>query len=281
MPESSNFHPLPDTLGMLSSPGTSGFGHLQNYQSGFSEIELPCGRVSCNRFRSKVVFLTPPSQIKHWTTVASSVFDSQSEAFHILGQRDPLTDPAADEQKPPKGLRFFRQQVCFGGLAKLLGLGSGRARRLRSAALKREDCPLDGRLAKTRPHGKIGLASYKRGLIFDFLTKIYLKHSEPAPECNSASKQPEEKVLQFRRACRRGKRPRREQKKDRSEWNPDAAELRMLPPGTYKDYLRLFHSDHPDTSVSFKLFTRVPCGKLTRFLWQVDSCGLIPAGSWM
>eukprot|EP00435_Cladocopium_sp_Y103_P043325 s2636_g12.t1 len=183
--------------------------------------------------------------------------DSDKKAFRILGQRDPLTD-ASDERKAKGTFHFLGRRVCFGGLVTLLGLGSVRARRLRSAALKGAECPLDGRLAKVRPLVKIGLASHKRSLIFDFLTNIYLRHSEPAPECSSAGNQPEEKQLQFRRACRRGKRPRRMKKKDDSEWSPEAANaLRMLPPGSYKDYLRLFHSENPDCRVSFKLFTRV------------------------
>lgn len=178
-----------------------------------------------------------------------------------MGQRDPLTD--ADDGRRGKGsYHFLGRRVCFGGLIKLLGLGSNRAYRLRSAAAKGTECPLDGRLAKVRPLN-IGLSSHKRSLIFDFLTNIYLRHSEPAPECSSAGKQPEEKQLQFRRACRRGKRPRRMKKKDDSEWSPEAANaLRMLPPGSYKDYLRLFHSENPECQVSFKLFTRVAsCAK--------------------
>ena len=179
-----------------------------------------------------------------------------------MGQRDPLTDVAGERQANGK-FHFLGRRVCFGGLITLLGLGSGRAHRLRSAAVQGAECPLDGRLAKVRPLVKVGLASHKRSLIFDFLTNIYLRHSEPAPECSSAGKQPEEKQLQFRRACRRGKRPRRMKKKDDSEWSPEAANaLRMLPPGSYKDYLRLFHSENPDCHVSFKLFTRVAsCAK--------------------
>ena len=140
-------------------------------------------------------------------------------------------------------------------------MGTGRTRRLRKAALCGESCPLDGRLAKTRATGSFGRTSHthKRSLIFHFLSEVYLKHSEPAPECSAAGKQPEEHRLRFRRACRRGKRPRRQQKKDVTEWSEEKAQgLRMLPPGCYKDYLRLFHARHPDCVVSFKLFTRAP-----------------------
>ena len=182
-----------------------------------------------------------------------------AEVFAILGQRHPMTDSDTADGKP--GFTFMGQTVCFVGLSTLLGIGLSRARRLRQAAVRGQDCPLDGRLKKCRPTGKMILQSHKRSQVFHFLTEVYLKHSEPAPECNSAGPQAPEKKLQFRRACRRGKRPRREKKKESAkDWDEETAKgLRMLPPGSYKDYHRLFLSKHPECVVSYKLFTRAPC----------------------
>ena len=158
------------------------------------------------------------------------------------------------------GLRFMGQPVCRDGLGTLLGIGGSRMKRLSNAASKgAEDCPLDGRLKKIKPRRKLQPNSPKRQAIYDFLMRLYVRHSEPAPEASSAGRQPQQKSLQFRRACRRGKRPRREIKKESStSWTEETAKgLRMLPPGSYTDYLKWFRAENPHTTVSFKLFTRV------------------------
>lgn len=195
--------------------------------------------------------------------VVIAVLLTLAEVFEILAQRHPLAFDDSNQQSS-SGFQLLGHRVCLRGLAALLGVGSNRLLRLRTAAVAGGECPLDGRLKKTAASFNLTRSSYKRQLIFDFLTRLYLQQAEPAPECNSAGKQPEEKLLQFRRACRRGKRPRRAKKKDAAgSWDEATGQaLRMLPPGTYKDYLRLLQMEHPDAKLSFKLFTKAP--------WQIQ-----------
>ena len=132
---------------------------------------------------------------------------------------------------------------------------------MRTAHLKGEPCPLDGRL-KEATHTVRGakldrVNTKKRELIFDFLTRIYVKHSEPMPEIQTDDRKQTNQKLRFRKA--RGKRPKRDQKRNDKLDETAMKGLRMLPPGSYSDYLKLFHSEHPDTTVTFKLFTRDPC----------------------
>jgi len=195
------------------------------------------------------------------------------EVFQIAAQRDPVADPLPGFQAEYGRLRLFGKRVCLGALSNLLGIGTKRLRRLRSAASAGEECPLDGRLRKARPdypRARLRGMSEKRALIFDFLTEMYIKNAEPAPECSSDAP----RAVRFRNACRRGKRPRREQKKDLAEsWDAETAKsLRLLPAGTYTDYLKLFKAKNPEVTVSFKLFTRVSQHQSHRgdrfvFLW--------------
>ena len=180
------------------------------------------------------------------------------EVFQIAAQRDPVTDPLPGVQPVHGCLRLFGNRVCVGALSNLLGVGTKRLRKLRAAAKAGEECPLDGRLAKAHPdypRARLRGTSEKRALIFEFLTEMYVQNAEPAPECSSDAP----RTVRFRKACRRGKRPRREQKKDLAgSWDAETAKsLRLLPAGTYTDYLNLFKAKHPEVRVSFKLFTRV------------------------
>lgn len=145
--------------------------------------------------------------------------------------------------------------MCLAGLARLLGIGSNRLIRLRSAFKKGEVCPLDGRLRKSTHKVRCSrLQTKTRELIFDFLTKIYLRHSEPMPEVQADVRMQTNRKLRFRKA--RGKRPKRDKKRNDKLCESGVKELRMLPPGSYSDYLKLFKAEHPFVRVSFKLFTR-------------------------
>ena len=112
--------------------------------------------------------------------------------MHRLERLGQSQKSQAEPKKP--GIAFLGRRICLGGRSTILGVGSGRTRKLRKEALIGESCPLDGRLAKVRPTGMFGRAvhTHKRSLLFRFLSEVNLKHSEPAPECSAAGKQPEE-----------------------------------------------------------------------------------------
>ena len=190
-----------------------------------------------------------------------------AEGFTILAQRDPASSVPPESQKG--GLHLFRHRVCLQAMGALLGVGKGRVSRLRKAVAQGDDCPVDGRLQQMQHKVRFDQFHHKkRELIVDFLTHLYVKHSEPMPEVQTDPRMQTNQKLRFRRA--RGKRPKRQKKRHDKLDEKASKELRMLPPGSYSDYLKLFHAHHPDTKVSFKLFTRVLWGScLTTFFKYV------------
>ncbi len=157
-----------------------------------------------------------------------------------------------------EGLCLLGHSVCLKGLGKLLGIGSGRLMKMRTAARTSQTCPLDGRFREARPAHRAPnrQQSHKRELIHDFLTELYLKQSEPTPEVNAdtGGRKQTSKALMFRK--RKGKRPRRLIKRDGDIDEATVKGMRLLPASSYSDWLRLFESRHPDCKVSLKLFTR-------------------------
>ena len=141
------------------------------------------------------------------------------------------------------------------GLGRILGIGTNRLERMRMAWSKGDDCPLDGRLHLAKHTIRCDrLQTKKRELIYDFLTGVYLKHSEPMPEVQTDVRIQTNKKLRFRQG--RGKRPKRDKKRNDKLGPEGVKALRMLPPGSYMDYYKLFLANHPDSAVSYKLFTR-------------------------
>lgn len=144
--------------------------------------------------------------------------------------------------------------VCLSAAARLLGIGTGRATKVRRALREGLDAPvLDGRIAAAKKFAQRAV-SVKRELIHNFLHSLYVKCTESLPEGTSCSALVPSSRQRFNTA--RGKRPRilkkREAKKD-----PDTeCEVRYLPPGNYVDYLRLLQSENPAARVSLRLFMR-------------------------
>lgn len=157
-----------------------------------------------------------------------------------------------------EGLGLLGHGVCLKGLGKLLGIGSGRLMKMRTAARRSQPCPLDGRFREARPARRAPnrQQSHKRELIHDFLTELYLKQSEPTPEVNAdtGGRRQTSKGLRFRK--RKGKRPRKLIKRDGDIDEATVKGMRLLPASSYSDWLRLFESKHPHCKVSLKLFTR-------------------------
>ena len=145
------------------------------------------------------------------------------------------------------------QQVCQEGLRGLLGLGSQRFRRLLACARSGAPAPLDGRSMPKQGRHVDPAKRQNRILVVEFLRELYESLSEPLPETKGEVTGP--KVMGFRRA--KGKRP----KKLRGHHQATSAtssEMRLLPPGSYTDYLQMLRVRHPEKKISLKLFTRVP-----------------------
>lgn len=109
--------------------------------------------------------------------------------------------------------------------------------KLAVAAKQADVCPLDRRYMPKGP----GKQSHKRGLVFDYLHNLYQTTGEALPDNKHSSS---------------NKRPRRETFKY-DEPGMDRSQLRHLHPRKFIDYLRLCRAEHPDTTISMKLFASV------------------------
>ena len=149
-------------------------------------------------------------------------------------------------------------EVCQRAFALLLGIGTNRFQRLRSAAIEGDGCPDDGRFVP-RAH-RILPKDSARPLCVEFLQKLYASVAEPMPESkgpsDSAPAGLQLKQSQCDRVKRRGKRPRHLFKQTETEgFHPQA---KFLPPGTITEYLELCRSEYPDVRISRRVFTRDP-----------------------
>lgn len=134
--------------------------------------------------------------------------------------------------------------TCQQSFAKLLGLGSQRFRRLQKCAKSGVKAPMDGRSVKRANH---------RQAIVEFLQEIYISLSEPMPEAKGPVRGHQR--LAFQR--RGGRRPCIAAQLHRKA---DASEMRLLPPGTFTDYLQMLRARDDDyTKISLKLFTLESC----------------------
>ena len=154
------------------------------------------------------------------------------------------------------------KSICGHAWRHLLGIGSGRFLKLNRAARLQLPVPVDGRFVARRYGGK---AHQNRVLVAEFLAEVYNTIAEPLPErhggeddsANRADKnenddQRPKPRLRFRK--HRGRRPKVVAQAGRKK---DKTDLRMLPPGTYSDYLNLLKTRHPDRRISLKLFCNV------------------------
>ena len=162
---------------------------------------------------------------------------------------------------------LLNRAICQQAFRKLIGLGAQRYTRLRKAARDGDLLPpLDGRcVAPKQPHASARrlAVAVKRARICEFLAEIRCSVAEPMPEANQRLRDlkasmkfegelPKVNLKFFRRS--RGKRPRRAAALHR---NSDPSKIRLLPPGSFNDYLQLMRTRNPDMSVSKKLFNKV------------------------
>ena len=170
----------------------------------------------------------------------------------------------ASQRGPGRGrsLQLLEKSVCVSAFRKLLGLGSSRVAKLRKAARQGQPCPLDGRFltrAKTGLAAKRGFQ--KRAIIAEFLEELLQTISEPTPE-NWRKQEGIPQELQLRKP--KGRKPMR-QVASASSRAKDKSNMRLLPPGTFSDYLKLLNARlEPEQKVSLKLFNADPCHDNTR-----------------
>ena len=166
----------------------------------------------------------------------------------IVGEEDQSSDRRQQS--------LFGFKVCQQAFRALLGIGSERWRRLKKCAQTGQKAPLDRRsLPRENLHG-IRKQSENRELVVEYLQEIYESLSEPMPEARG--KVVGEKKMAFRR--NRGKRPRLAARLHRVKKSVEVKEsesepMRLLPPGTFTDYLTLLRCRYPEKKLSLKLFT--------------------------
>lgn len=171
---------------------------------------------------------------------------------------DPISRGGGDCDKC--AVNLFGNSLCVRGCGKLLGISAKRLFKFRKAWKANQPCPLDGRLSKVNAARRPSKKPYVREKIFGFLTEMYVKYSEPMPDVQSrhhgpaSSRCQTDKPVRFR--LRKGKRPRRAKKRDPELTEESSHQLRLLPPGSFVDYHRMFLARHPDCRASFKMFTR-------------------------
>ena len=169
--------------------------------------------------------------------------------------------------------------VCQQAIWRLLQIGSDRCSRLRKCAQTGTTPPLDGRRVKLPSICKNKISELKRSTIVEYLTELFQQVSEPMPEANQSldkqkigadvamlvmdapeagsSKEPastKKKPMRFRR--NRGRRPRLAGQVHRGVCQ---STIRLLPPGSYTDYLSMLRARHPTMNISLKLFLKAAC----------------------
>ena len=176
-------------------------------------------------------------------------------------------------------LQVGGEAVCQRAFRVLLGIGTGRFRKLRAAAVKKETVPLDQRFQKREFLATNKQSCRKRECIVEFLEELYETAAEPLPNLDSKpaeeqarsaaekfeDRRPEGRRQLFRR--HRGRRPRlflERAKLKRARAPTQTSVMRNLPPGTFTDYwnvLRAKLAAAPQAggvrSVSLKLFCKV------------------------
>ena len=152
--------------------------------------------------------------------------------------------------------------VCVHGFRRLLGLGANRYAKLVKSASQGIPPPVDGRKRPRREDGSNPASVAKRGLIVDFLEDLLHTLAEPMPETSQKRKATANSVpksMRFKRS--RGKRPNKVFRKaafNAKKLDDDGQQpMKLLPPGSFTDYLRMLQAKHPDQRFTLKLFCTV------------------------
>lgn len=189
-----------------------------------------------------------------------------------------MLTPAALARESPgdaaferRSIRMFGRHLCQDAFRSLLGIGSARFRRLWHCAQHGCKPPTDGRSLKKSHSHSSGPKSANRQAIIGFLQELYITLSEPLPEAKGPVRG--DRKLAFQR--RRGRRPRMAAKLHRKQDTPD---MRLLPPGTFTDYLQMLRTRDGCEKNSLKLFTsatwQTVCVSQTLFLQPPSFFGM-------
>lgn len=143
--------------------------------------------------------------------------------------------------------------ICAHAFRRLLGIGQGRYEKLKRPVQERRPVPHDGRYVSRANEFKT--PSKSRQLVVEYLEELYHTVAEVLPESHgSLSKQGQAppKPMRFRR--HRGRAPKIGKWSRARNGDKSNAKLRLLPPGSYSDYLNILTARHPDVKISHKLF---------------------------
>lgn len=176
-----------------------------------------------------------------------------------------LTETDISGASTRKQQQLLGRYVCQHAFRQLIGIGAKRFEKLRSAALGQTSLPQDGRKRPRRDDGTNSESVRKRGLVVDFLEELYNCVSEPMPEANQtvdeAGLHPGDKSLyvmpqmKFRR--NRGKMPGKKFRE--KQLKPLRGQpVRLLPPGSFTEYLGLLKAKFPQEKFSLKLMCSAP-----------------------
>ena len=152
-----------------------------------------------------------------------------------------------------RSLSLLGKPCCLSAFRKLPGLGAGRVARLTAAVKQGQPCPVDGRfLTRSKLNLVSKKTSKKRAIVVGVLEEMLSSISEPQPEA-WRKQEGIPKELQMRKP--RGRRPMRAL----VQRGQDRSRMRLLPPGSYSDYLRLLNARlEPEEKVSLKTFNAEP-----------------------
>lgn len=171
--------------------------------------------------------------------------------------QDCLKTRTGDESETARAsLSFLGHTMCRQALRRLLGLGSKRWRRLLQCAKDKTEAPMDGRSLSRKHAHPDGDKSMNRQLCLEFLAELYETLSEPMPEVKGRLRCP--KLQAFHR--RPGKRPKRPQAfpgSSSQQMDDNLESMRVLPPGSFTDYLSMLQTRYPERRISLKLFLTV------------------------
>lgn len=160
---------------------------------------------------------------------------------------------------------LFGIALCPHAFRRLVGLGQARFQKLKKCVKLGQPPPRDGRFVPRRNTFK--KASESRQLCVDYLEEIYNTLAEVLPESHGpqTANPLEEKLprpLRFRK--HRGRQPKIA---TRQHTESSRKALRLLPPGTFSDYLNLLRIRHPQRVISLKLFSQVTMMQLECFCY--------------
>lgn len=162
--------------------------------------------------------------------------DSKHEVYDVI-------------RNSPKGQRYslavLGKPVCAAAFCRLLGLGKERFQKLRQAVKANAPVPFDMRFLG----GKLRKTSENRQIVHEYLEELYSTIAEAMPETSEPGTM---RRMSFRR--RRGKRPKVASKQSKMKGKQKHV-MRLLPPGTFGDYLNLLRARFPGRKISLKLFS--------------------------